>query len=62
MDGGWEFQNEKMTGFMEKWGIQLKFTASESPWGNGKCGKVVGLLKEMMRKLKEEGVKRKEFG
>ena len=36
--------------------------ASKRPWGNGKCEKVVGLLKEMM-KLKENGVKRKKkFG
>ena len=36
-------------------------TASESPWSNGKCERMVGLLKEGMRKLKEDGVKDKKM-
>ena len=61
-----------MAEFMKKWGVELKCTASESLWGNRtfekvvvfrgtENEKVVGFLKEMMRKL-EEGVKRKEYG
>ena len=38
-----------MTEFTEKWGTELKCTASESPWNNRKCKKVMGLLKEIMR-------------
>ena len=30
----------------KKWGIELRCTANESLWGNGKCEKVAGLLKE----------------
>ena len=35
-DGGQEFQNEEMAEFTEKWGIELKYKVSKSPWGNGK--------------------------
>ena len=61
MDGGREFQNEEIAEFTEKFGIELRCTASESPWWNGKCEKVVGLRKGTMRKFKEEGVRRKEY-
>src|ERR1044072_146527 len=36
-------------------------TASESPWSNGKSKKTVGILKEGMRKLKEDGVKGRDW-
>ena len=49
-NGGREFQNEEITEFTETFGIEFKCTAGESPWGNGKCERVVGLLKEIMRK------------
>ena len=61
-DGRREFQNEEMVKFSEKWGIELKYAASESSWGNGKCEKVVDLLKKTLRKLKEDGLKKEEYG
>ena len=61
-DGGQEFQNEEMAEFTKKWGIELSCTANESSQTKGKYKKVLGLLKEIMRKLKEERVKRKEIG
>src|SRR5215469_2167566 len=60
-DGGREFQNEEFAEFAEKQGIELMVTASESPWSNGKCEKVVGLLKEGMRKMREDGIGRREL-
>ena len=51
-DRGREFQNEVMVEFTEKWVIKLKCTASESPWSNGKCERMVGILKEGLRKIK----------
>ena len=53
-DGGQEFQNEEMAEFTKKWGIELSCTANESSQTKGKYKKVLGLLKEIMRKLKEE--------
>ena len=50
LDGSWKFHNEEMTEFTESRGIYLKTIASDNPWGNGKCEKVVGLLKETMKK------------
>ena len=38
-NGGQEFQNKEMAQFAEKRGIELKYMASESPWGNRKCKK-----------------------
>lgn len=53
-DNGGEFQNEQVRRMTEKWNIRIFATAAESPWSNGLCEKTVGLLKESMRKLKEE--------
>ena len=39
-------QNEEIAEFAEKWGIELRCTTNESPWGDEKCEKVVGLLKK----------------
>ena len=60
-DGGREFQNDDFLEFSEKFGIELLSTASESPWGNGKCEKAVGILKEGLEKLKEENIRNKEY-
>ena len=54
-----EFQNEEMEGFSEKFGIELRCMASESPWRNGEW-EGGGLIERNLRKLKEEGVKKKE--
>ena len=36
-------------------------TASESSWSNGKCERMVGLLKEGMSKLKDDRVNNKKM-
>lgn len=60
-DGGREFQNEEFVEFTECYGIELICTSSESPWSNGKCEKMVGLLKEGLKKLKEDGLNEREW-
>ena len=57
-DNGGEFQNEEFYVFAERFGIELRATPSESPWSNGICEKWVGLTKDGLRKLKEEGIPR----
>ena len=52
-DNGGEFQNEKMRMMAEKWNIKLLATAAESPWSNGLCEKTVGILKESLRKMRD---------
>ena len=54
-DNGREFNNEKFRIMAEKFNIIVKNTPGESPWSNGLCEKMVGLLKETMRKIREEG-------
>src|ERR1700755_1664326 len=54
-DNGLEFQNEEMKLLCERFNIKQLATAAESPWSNGRCEKMVGLLKDSMRKMKEEG-------
>ena len=53
-DNGKEFQNESVLKMCEAFGINCKATAAESPWSNGKCEKMVGLLKDAMRKMHDE--------
>lgn len=60
-DNGLEFQNEDMKWMTEGFGIEQLSTAAESPWSNGMCEKTVGILKETLRKMKEEGVKDKQL-
>ena len=55
-DNGKEFQNEEFLEFTDMFGIEMLTTAAESPWSNGKCERMVGLLKNCMRKMKEEGI------
>ena len=56
-DNGGEFQNEKMRRMAERWNMKLLTTSAESPWSNGLCEKTVGIIKESLRKMKEnEGV------
>ena len=38
----------------ERFGITVKATAAESPWSNGKCEKMVGLIKDAIRKMEED--------
>ena len=53
-DNGGEFQNEKVRMMAEKWNIKLLATAAESPWSNGLCEKTVGVLKESLRKMRDD--------
>ena len=53
-DNGGEFQNEKMRIMTERWNIKVITTPAESPWSNGLCEKTVGLLKESLRKMRDD--------
>ena len=55
-DNGKEFQNEKVRRMCEKLNIKILATAAESPWSNGLCEKTVGIIKESLRKMREEEV------
>lgn len=59
-DAGREFHNDNMEIFTSKMGIELLSTAAESPWSNGLCEKTVGIIKESLIKLKEDGHEKKE--
>lgn len=59
-DGGREFQNDEFVEFTDSWGIELLSTASDSPWSNGKCEKMVGIIKECLIKMKEEKIGNKK--
>ena len=54
-DNGGEFQNEMMRIMTERWNIKMLTTPAESPWSNGLCEKTVGILKESMRKMRDDG-------
>src|SRR5678815_691114 len=55
-DSGLEFSNEEMKKMTERFGIKQKVTAARSPFSNGLCERMVGLLKDSIRKLREEGI------
>ena len=55
-DNGKEFQNEKSLNMTEKLNIKMRSTPAESPWSNGVCEKWVGLIKDSLRKMNEEGM------
>lgn len=38
----------------ERFGIHMKTTAAESPFSNGICEKTVGLLKDSVRKMRNQ--------
>ena len=52
-DNGGEFQNEKVRKMAEKWNVKMLATAAESPWSSGLCEKTVGILKESLRKMRD---------
>ena len=54
-DNGGEFEGEEMKRAMENLGIKKLNTAAYSPFSNGICEKWVGLVKDMLRKMNEEG-------
>ena len=37
----------------ERWNIKLLTTAAESPWSNGLYEKTVGILKDSLRKMRD---------
>ena len=53
-DNGGEFQNEKVRRMAERWNVKVLATAAESPWSNGLCEKTVGILKESLRKMRDD--------
>src|SRR5215469_17403920 len=53
-DNGLEFQNEEMKIITEAFSVEQWSTAAESPFSNGLCEKAVGLLKDKMRRLRED--------
>src|SRR5215469_16111224 len=59
-DNGREFQNEEVYVLCEALNIEIMTTASHSPWSNGKCERMVGLLKDSIRKMKEESIKKEQ--
>ena len=59
-DNGREFQNENMINLTDAWNMEMMTTASESPFSNGRCEKTMRLIKDGLRKLKEEGVQWKK--
>ena len=55
-DNGREFQNEEMRNLTDSWNIEMMTIAAESTFSNGRREKTVGLIKDGLRKLQEEGV------
>ena len=53
-DNGLEWQNEKFMRMTELFGIKYKCTAAESPFSNGTCEKMVGLIKDAIRKMEAD--------
>ena len=53
-DNGGEFQNEKVRKMAERWNVKVLTTAAESPWSNGLCEKTVGIIKESLRKMRDD--------
>ena len=53
-DNGGEVVNEAMLTLSDIFDITSKKSPAESPWSNRKCEIFVGLLKESLRKLKED--------
>ena len=53
-DNGGEFQNCEMRQLGETFNIKLMTTAAESPWSNGICEKLNGVLAQSVRKVMDE--------
>jgi hypothetical protein len=53
-DNGLEFQNPEVRMLYERFNIRMLTTAVYSPWSNGLCERMVGLLKDTMRKLRSD--------
>ena len=58
-DNGLEFQNDDMRRMMEIFEIEMSSTGADSPWSNGICEWMVGLIKEGIKTVKgEESISR----
>ena len=53
-DSGLELQNDEMRGLADRFQIELLGTAAKSPWSSGMCERMVGMVKEGLRKVKGE--------
>lgn len=50
-DNGGEFNNSDMHKFGEAFNVKIMTTAAESPWSNGVCERLNGVLGDMVRKV-----------
>ena len=56
-NNGLELQNDKVRRMTERFGIEILSTAADSPWSNGICERMVGMIKDGIKKIKgEEGI------
>ena len=53
-DGGGEFNNAEMRALGEAFSIKMITTAAESPWSNGVCERLNGVLGNLVRKILDE--------
>ena len=53
-DNGGEFVNPEMRDLSESFNIRLLTTAAESPWSNGICERLNGILAGLVRKIMED--------
>ena len=55
IDNGREFQNEKVRRLTDALDIEVLTIAGESPFSNGRCERTVGLIKDGLKKMEEDG-------
>ena len=53
-DNGREFNNEEMRQFGESFNVKILTTSAESPWSNGLCERLNGILGQMVTKISTE--------
>ena len=53
-DNGGEFNNSEFRSMGENFNIEILCTAAESPWSNGMCERLNGVLKDNVLKIMEE--------
>ena len=54
MDNGLEFNNEELRALGDAFNIKILSTAAESPWSNGICERLNGVLGTMVSKISED--------
>ena len=50
-NNGLEFQNNEMKKLAERFQIEMLSTAAESPWSNGVCERMIGMIREGLWKV-----------